>query len=609
MTTKRAAIYCRVSTTLQATDEKTSLQHQERQCRERALEDGYTVAEEYVVHDASSGSLDSVDRKALQRLLGAAERGAFDVVVMDLIDRTSRGGVFEFVDICQRFLRFEVTPLWATDRSIDLTESAGQLIAAAKAWGANQEKESIMRRFRRGRQDRIAAGHLDKATISYGYRWADEARTTWEPDPATAPIVQRIFHAIVSGVSATKLAILLTAEGIPTPGEVKGRKREHKRFKGKPPRWILPTVASIIRNPAYKGERAHNRYVATKRPYRDHRERNLASRNSISQRDRADWTIIPVPPLVTREVWDEAQVALSRQDVHPTKMPKRYTAAEVLLYGGYVRCAHCGYALSPTLRQPDPRQQRTKRVWYYHCGHRHPTKTGEPCKGVTIVCSLLDPVVWAEAVRLIRDPDYFQQLLKRGDEVWAPETQVAHYTELLAKLDQEDADIARELVRLAGNPKMGHIRANIEQQAERNAELRDGYQERLAAALAEFESRQAQHARVRTFAEWAAAQAPTVDTLSAEDQREILIHSLHPTIFIANTKSDEPRVAILFAVSAEAAAHIDPYELYTTSQWQNAKGEYYTSFVEEMPTGGAEDDDDASAEEFDFNGIFSLHLN
>ena len=47
---------------------------------------------------------------------------------------------------------------------------------------------------------------------------------------------------------------------------------------------------------------------------------------------------------------------------------------------------------------------------------------------------------------------------------------------------------------------------------------------------------------------------------------EILVHSLHPTIFVAHTKSDEPRVAILFAVSAEAAAHIDPYKLYTSSQ-------------------------------------------
>src|SRR5947209_6597296 len=73
-------------------------------------------------------------------------------------------GVNDFVDICQRFLRFEVTPIWATDRDIDLSTSNGQMFAAMKAWVAQQEKEAIMRRFRRGRQDRIAAGKLDKAT-------------------------------------------------------------------------------------------------------------------------------------------------------------------------------------------------------------------------------------------------------------------------------------------------------------------------------------------------------------------------------------------------------------------------------------------------------------
>jgi hypothetical protein len=218
------------------------------------------------------------------------------------------------------------------------------------------------------------------------------------------------------------------------------------------------------------------------------------------------------------------------------------------------------------LRQPDPRKQRTKRVWYYHCGHRHPDKTGKPCKGTAITCARLDPVVWAEAVRVIRDPAYFQKLLRRGDEVWSPETQVAHYTELLAKLDQEDADIARELVRLSSKPGLDHIRANIEQQAELNAELREGYLERLATAQGDVERREAQRDRVQAFAEWATAQAPTVESLSAEDRREILIHSLHPTIYVGHTKSDRPRVAAFFAVSAEAAAHIDPWELYSMSQ-------------------------------------------
>jgi site-specific DNA recombinase len=172
--------------------------------------------------DASSGSLESSERAALQRLLHAAERGAFDIVIMDLIDRTSRGGIFEFADICQRFLRFDVTPLWATDRDINLTPQTGQLIVAAKAWDAYQEKEAIMRRFRRKRQDRIADGHLDRATIPYGYQWADAERTAWEPDETTAPIVRRIFHEIATGQSATGLAKQLTETGVPTPGADEG---------------------------------------------------------------------------------------------------------------------------------------------------------------------------------------------------------------------------------------------------------------------------------------------------------------------------------------------------------------------------------------------------
>jgi DNA invertase Pin-like site-specific DNA recombinase len=123
---------------------------------------------------------------------------------MDPLDRASRGGVSEFHDICGHSLRFDVTPLWATDRSIDLTNDTGQMLATMKAWAAHDEKEAIMRRLRRGRRDRIAAGNLDKATISYGYSWTDDTRTTWEPDPTTAPTVQRMFNAIVAGQSATK---------------------------------------------------------------------------------------------------------------------------------------------------------------------------------------------------------------------------------------------------------------------------------------------------------------------------------------------------------------------------------------------------------------------
>ena len=525
---------------------------------------------------------DSEDRKALQRLLQAAERSSFDVVIMDLIDRTSRGGIFEFADICSRFLRFDVTPIWASDHDIDLTTQTGQLIAAAKAWGANQEKEAIVRRFNRGRLDRIAAGHLHRSTVPYGYQWADAERTMFEANPATAPIVQRIFHEIAAGGSATRLTQTLTESGVPTPGAVKGRSREHPVFGGREPRWTVPTIAAILANPAYKGQRAHNRFVSVKWSYKDKRERNLTSRAEIRKRDEDQWTIIPVPPLVTPDIWTQANATYHANARFTTPIPRRYTEEEVLLYGGYVRCAHCGYAMSPNRRNLDLGHRVYSRVWYYGCGHREPTLDGTICKGAAITCAQLGSLVWREAARLIKDPAYLQQLLQRGDEVWSPETQIAHYTQLLSQIDDEDRKITREVLRLSGKPGQERIRANLEQDAARHAEIREGYTAKLEQARDELTRRKTQENRVRTFAEWAADQAGTVNGLSAADRREVLIHSLHPTIFVARVASDNPRVALIFSVSPDAAARLDPFELYSCSQWQGNHGDYYATYVDQL---------------------------
>lgn len=581
----RAAIYCRVSTTLQATDEKTSLQQQERLCRERAAEDGLVVVEEYVVHDASSGSVDSVDRAALQRLLQAAERGAFDVVLMDLIDRTSRGGVFEFADICQRFLRFGVIPLWATDRDIDLTTPTGQLIAAVKSWAAYQEKEAIARRMRRGKQGRIVRGLLAREYCPYGYRWIDAEHTQYEPDPVTAPIVLRIYRDLVAGQSASAIARALNAAGVPTPSQVKGTPRTHRRFAQNAPRWTEPTMAYLVRNPVYKGERAQNRFESLPRDRQDRLDRNLTSARAHKQRDIEQWVITQVPALVDAQTWAAALTQLSRGNFRATKNPTRYTDAEVLLYGGYIRCAHCGRALSPRRRQPTPKKP-TAHGWYYTCQRLSHLPSGERCIGTAINCDLLDAVVWSEAVRLIRDPHHLRKLLTRSEAVWSPETQLAHYTQLLAQVDQEDADIAHELLRLAGKPGLEHIRANLEQQAIRNADLRAGYQQRLAEAEAERQRLVTRAERITTFATWAVEQADGVEDLTATERRDTLTRVLHPTVFVGRVGSDLPRLAVFFAVTPEAAAQIDPDALYTTAQWQGEAGGVYTVFVDEWPTTG-----------------------
>jgi hypothetical protein len=93
--------------------------------------------------------------------------------------------------------------------------------------------------------------------------------------------------------------------------------------------------------------------------------------------------------------------------------------------------------------------------------------------------------------------------------------------------------------------------------------------------------------RVQGFAQWAAEHADSLDDLTAEQRREILQH-VHPTVFVARKGSERPRLSLIFSVTEQAAARLDPQTLYTSVQWQDASGDFYMVYVDEY-TGGNSD--------------------
>src|SRR5215213_8195433 len=84
--TRRAVIYCRVSTSKQET-EGTSLGTQEERCRIHAAERGYQIVAVY--REVQSGA-DLFERPHLTRLRESVRQGEVDVVVADALDRLSR---------------------------------------------------------------------------------------------------------------------------------------------------------------------------------------------------------------------------------------------------------------------------------------------------------------------------------------------------------------------------------------------------------------------------------------------------------------------------------------------------------------------------------------
>ena len=82
---------------------------------------------------------------------------------------------------------------------------------------AEVERVKIRERTNRGRRARAAGGKMMPGPRPlYGYQWRDSDRSALEPNPETAPVVQRIFRELAAGKSMRQVVKGLTDDGIPT---------------------------------------------------------------------------------------------------------------------------------------------------------------------------------------------------------------------------------------------------------------------------------------------------------------------------------------------------------------------------------------------------------
>jgi DNA invertase Pin-like site-specific DNA recombinase len=593
-----AAIYCRVSTERQAIGDKTSLDRQEKNCRRTADKLGLTVNENYVIKEAHSGS-DPEDRDELKRLHAAAEHGQIKYVIMDVIDRTTRAGIFDFVDICKRFQHFHVEPIWASIPELDLTDPHDQKVASDKAYEAFIDKENIARRFQEGKSERMENGLILRAYMCYGYRWNAERprsfsdyeddqdpRTEWVLDeeahpredgsPWPAQVVRRIFAALAEGyrtgsdISSVKIAAQLTAEGIPTPSQIKRVRRRSKHWREPSPEWSIQGIIGMVKNPTYKGTRPQHRWEKKPRSEKERRERGLRSSRIIEQRPESDWKMVAVPPLVDEQTWEDANRQLQRNRTFIHRQPRRFTTDDLLLYGGYVRCVYCNRALAPWRfsRQAKREVVESARPWYYQCPVRKEAMHKHPYGYPRILARDVDRIVWAVARRLIKDPDYLRSLLTRTTETWSPDTQIAYYDEQLKECDNEDRQIATALKRLGEDADSARVAANLKDDAKKNATVRENWLAKRADAVAEKERRAEREQRLTSFIARAETQSDNLDDLTADQRRSILL-DLGVRVHIADHRDpNKPRGAVMFYLTERHAQNT--WDAWDT--WEGVEG-------------------------------------
>ena len=385
------AAYARVSTQRQAREQTIDQQVQRLQGMAQAQ--GWLLEPHHLYRDEGySGA--RIDRPALDRLRDGAERGEFQTVLVTAPDRLARRLVH------QMLLMEELAQIGCTVVFLDHPMSQDpndHLLLQIRGAVAEYERALIADRTRRGRLARLRAGQLlPWVNTPYGY-WADPERPR---DPGRlrvqeteASVVRQMFAWYVDeGLSMHAIAARLTQLGIPT-----SQGRSH---------WNPATVKGILSNEVYAGTAYGNRdYEVEPIRWRGGRSAAEGQRHHTMHRPRDQWIAIDVPPIVSREIFQQVQTLRPLRQAEARRNNTRHD----YLLRARVSCAVCGLAASG--------RPRGRHAYYICNGHLSRVQTGRAqyCSVRAIRVDRLDPMVWEDVCQLLSNPAIITEALRRAN--------------------------------------------------------------------------------------------------------------------------------------------------------------------------------------------------
>lgn len=249
-----AAIYCRLSVEDRTEGESESIRNQRALLLDYAEKRGWAVYRVYADEDYSGLR---EDRPAFQEMIQAAQAGAFSVLLCKTQSRFTRSAV-----TAEKYLH-RLFPLWGirfvtvvdhVDTASRANKKARQINSLVNEWYAEELSENIRAVLRQKRE----AGQFLGNYAPYGYQKDPLSPHQLQIDPEAAPVVEKIYHLYLTGLSCKMIAEYLTAEGIPTPTRLKKQRGQDlgRRERGS---WCSGTIRRILQNPVYLGHMVQGR--------------------------------------------------------------------------------------------------------------------------------------------------------------------------------------------------------------------------------------------------------------------------------------------------------------------------------------------------------------
>lgn len=326
--TFKVGLYIRLSREDGDKEESSSVTNQ-REILKRFINENenFFIVKEYV-DDGWTGT--NFNRPSFKEMIKDIEKGIIDTVITKDLSRLGR----DYIDTgyyLQRYFPEHSVRYIAILDNIDTIEDAGMSdIAPFKSIINDMYVKDISKKIRSSLTERRKAGNFLGVTAPYGYQKDPENKYHLIIEPNEAEVVKRVFALYLQGNGLTKIAQILTKEGIPVPGEARniGKTKKTVLYSS----WKQTTIRRILENRVYLGD-----LVQFKR-------KNVNYKSKIRIKVPEEERVIckgTHEAIITEEEFDKVQQILGKNtSFKGTKHD--------YLFKGMLFCAECGARLNVT---------------------------------------------------------------------------------------------------------------------------------------------------------------------------------------------------------------------------------------------------------------------
>ena len=246
----RVGLYIRLSREDGDKEESSSVTNQREILKRYVSEQpNFFIVKEYV-DDGWTGT--NFDRPKFKEMIADIEAGIIDTVITKDLSRLGRErlGVGHYTEIY--FPEHNVRYIALLD-NIDTYMDAGMNdMAPFKGVINDMYVRDISKKIRSSLIERKKAGNFLGVTAPYGYKKDPNNKFHLVINEKEAEVVKRVFRLYLEGNGLTKIAQILTKDGVPVPGESRniGKTRKTALYSS----WKQTTIRRILDNRVYLGE-------------------------------------------------------------------------------------------------------------------------------------------------------------------------------------------------------------------------------------------------------------------------------------------------------------------------------------------------------------------